>query len=323
MDWYVDARMPEAVQRLRREVVDHLSRHAAPEADVQSAELAVAELLGNLVKHAPGPAWVSLNWPGNTVALVVTDLGPGFAVQLPTEVDPFAESGRGLMILDALTEEMVVGSRAAGGSRVRLRIPLPRRTEDSHSPLPSGGQVLPELVEAQPEGGFGKEAFLRALVVQLAQSVERVSGPSQSERAVAQVGTDVGGQMEAEYRLARSVVGRMSTEQVADCLVRLKKAIDGNFAITELSDDRIVLTNTACPFGDVVQRAPALCRMTSSVFGGIAARNSPTGTASVLLEERIAMGDAHCRVVVHLGAAPEDVAPHAHRYDAAPVVAAR
>jgi predicted ArsR family transcriptional regulator len=200
---------------------------------------------------------------------------------------------------------------------VSTQIPLPRRTQQSHSPAPSTQPPLPDLAEARPDGGFGKESFLRALVVQLAQAVERISGPTDAEHAVAQVGTDVGGQMEAEYRLATGVVGRLSPEQVADCLTRLKKAIDGNFRVTEVSAERIVFTNTACPFGDVVRRAPALCRMTSSVFGGIAARNSADGRASVLLEERIAVGDAHCQAVVYFGDPPAGVVPYAHRYEAA------
>jgi hypothetical protein len=55
--------------------------------------------------------------------------------------------------------------------------------------------------------------------------------------------------------------------------------------------------------------------MTSSVSGGIAARNA--GSSAVTLEERIAVGDAQCRVVVHLGAAAAK-AERAHRYVAAP-----
>jgi len=59
--------------------------------------------------------------------------------------------------------------------------------------------------------------------------------------------------------------------------------------------------------------APSLCRMTSSVFGGIAALNSDDG-AAVLIEERIGVGDPGCRVVVYLGEPPEAVRPHVHRY---------
>ena len=130
---------------------------------------------------------------------------------------------------------------------------------------------------------------------------------------MAQVGTDVSWQMEAEFRQAEQVVGRMTPEQLGRCFVRLKHAIDGGFTVVEATPERIVLENTDCPFGRSVLRAPALCRMTSSVFGGIAARNS-SHPVSVLLEERIAVGDPACRVVVSLVPVPEEEAPFAHLY---------
>ena len=175
--------------------------------------------------------------------------------------------------------------------------------------------MLPALDEARPEGGFGKESFLRAIVVQLSQAVETNHGPEAAEAAVAQVGTDVGWRMEEEFRLAEQVVGEMTPEQLGRCFVRLKHAIDGGFTVVEASAERIVLENTRCPFGVSVLRAPALCRMTSSVFGGIAARNTTDGVA-VLLEERIAVGDPGCRVVVSLAPPPDDAAAFAHHYRA-------
>ena len=100
---------------------------------------------------------------------------------------------------------------------------------------------------------------------------------------------------------------------MGECYVRLKHAIDGGFAVAEVSDERIVLVNNRCPFGNAVQRSPALCRMTSSVFGGIAVRNSDQEVA-VVLEERIAVGDPGCRIVVYLGASDDDARPFLHRY---------
>lgn len=315
MDWYLDATDPEAVRNLRHEIGDYLRRHAADDADTDAAELAVAELLGNVVRHAPGPAWVSLSWATELPTLVVHDLGPGFDLAGVLPADPLAESGRGLFIVSSLTPELTAAARAHGGARVSAVLPVQRRRETSHDPRPSAGPSLPGLDEAHPAGGFGRESFLRALVVQLAQAVERLGGPDVAEEAVALVGRDVGGQMEREYRAAKEIVGRLRPDQLADCLVRLKHAIEGDFYVIEANEHRIVLGNHRCPFGDVVQRAPALCRMTSSVFGGIAAANSEDG-AAIVLEERIAVGDPGCRVVVHLGPAPEESAPFAHRYGA-------
>jgi predicted ArsR family transcriptional regulator len=128
--------------------------------------------------------------------------------------------------------------------------------------------------------------------------------------------------MEEEHRRAEQLVGSLTPEQMGDLFVRLKAAINGGFSVVEANDERIVLVNTACPFGDAVMRAPGLCRMTSSVFGGIAARN--TGAATINLEERIAVGDPGCRVTVwlhdvegsrpgHRYRAPESVSSEADR----------
>lgn len=312
VDWYVDASRPEAVSGLRREIHAYLERHSDAGEPLMAADVAVAELLGNVVRHASGPAWVSIHWTTTSPVMTVQDLGPGFQMRAALPDDPLAESGRGLFIVSSLTTGLEAAVRRTGGARVSVTLPVSRSTTESHDPPPSPTNPLPELSEAGA-GGFGKESFLRALVVQLAQAVERAGGPSLADAVVAQVGVDVGGQMEKEYRAAREVIGRLSPDQVAECFVRLKHGIEGDFYVMEASEERIVLGNRRCPFGDVVRRAPALCRMTSSVFGGIAARNSDNG-ASIVLEERIAVGDAGCRVVVYFGPPPEDVAPYAHVY---------
>lgn len=190
------------------------------------------------------------------------------------------------------------------------------RTPGNRPPAWPRPTALPTPEEASPDGSFGREPFLRALVVQLAQTVEQRDGPDGIEETVSQVGTDVGGRMEAEYRRAREIVGRLDSKQLGDLYVRLKAAIDGDFYVIEADETKIVLGNRRCPFGDAVKRAPGLCRMTSSVFGGIAARNH--GRAAVVLEERIAVGDPECRVVVWLGDPPAEQRSVAHRY-AAPV----
>jgi hypothetical protein len=87
-------------------------------------------------------------------------------------------------------------------------LPVPRHTTASHEPPRHRASLLPALEEARPEGGFDKASFPRAIVVQLSQALETNHGPEAAEAAVAQVGTDVGGRMEEEFRAARGVVGR-------------------------------------------------------------------------------------------------------------------
>lgn len=313
MDWYVDTKDPSAVRELRHAAVDFLRRHAESTADLSGAELVIAELLANAVEHAGGPAWVSLSWGGKYPTLTVRDLGPGF--ELPKGLpDELAEGGRGLFIVSSVVEQLTVSTRNGIGAKVSATLPVSRPPSPSYDPPRRSRNPLPTPEEATPEG-FGRESFLRALVVELAQSVEELQGPAVAEAAIAQVGIDIGSRMEQEYRSAKGVEGRMSTTQLADCLVRLKHAIEGGFYVVEASAGRIVLGNTRCPFGDVVRNAPALCRMTSSVFGGIAAHQHPDGS-SVFLEERIAIGDPGCRVVIYFGEGPPGLQDVAHRYGA-------
>ena len=335
MDWYLPGDDPSGLSALRRQIRSYLVRHAAPGSAVDEAELVVQELLANAHEHATGPMWVRLSWAAEEPSVEVWDLGPGFSMApqdppIPVEAldtspglatpyadaelpDLLAEGGRGLFLVSHLSSAFAVAARPPGGSHVTAQLPVRRATSPSFDPPPPVTAGLPDLDEANADGTFGRESFLRALVVQLSLAVEDRAGPDTSEGVVAQVGIGVGGQMEAAYRLAHDVSMRLTPSQLADCYVRLKHAIDGGFQVEEITDERIVLVNSRCPFGNAVLKAPALCRMTSSVFGGIAARNHDSG-AAVVLEERIAVGDPGCRVVVHLGDPPESVRRFAHRY---------
>src|SRR5690606_35937653 len=85
------------------------------------------------------------------------------------------------------------------------------------------------------------------------------------------VGQEMGERIGQMYRRALAVE-RLSPEQVAAVLVDLKRRIEGQFYVIEQTDDRLVLGNRACPFGQLVRDRPALCMMTSNVFGSIASR---------------------------------------------------
>ncbi len=315
MDWVVDSAHREGVSALRREVSAYLRRHADPTASLDDCELVISELVTNVALHAAGPVWVSVDWSAPEPTIRVADVGPGFDLDLDLEL-PGVESlgGRGLFIVSSIVTNLQSFRRATAGSVVTATLPITRTPSVSIDPPRRRTTVLPSLEEAEPGGGFGKEAFLRALVVQLAHTVADQNGPDAAERVVAQVGADVGGQMELEYRTATGSKGSLSPDLLADCFVRLKHAIDGGFVIVEISENSIVLENDRCPFGDVVRLAPALCRMTSSVFGGIAARSAQR-EAVVRLEERIAIGDARCRVVIELDPSHDrGETPGGHRY---------
>jgi hypothetical protein len=109
-------------------------------------------------------------------------------------------------------------------------------------------------------------------------------------------------------RLTRTIktalsVSKLNRAQVANVLVDLKRRIRGEFFVIEETDEKIVLGNRRCPFEDKVIGRPAMCMMTSNVFGSIAAQN--LGYDKVVLEETIAQGAVGCRVTVFLKPSPE------------------
>lgn len=148
-----------------------------------------------------------------------------------------------------------------------------------------------------PEVALDRDLFLRSLIRELSGTLQDVVGLEEASGFISVVGQRIGDQIDGEYRRAW---GRSSLDraEVATVLVDLKRRIDGDFSIVEQNDERIVLSNSRCPFGDKVLGRPSMCMMTSNVFGVIAAEN--LGQAKVVLAETIAEGAPRCRVVVHL-----------------------
>lgn len=154
----------------------------------------------------------------------------------------------------------------------------------------------PELI-ASSSVGLDRDVFLRTLIRELTGTLQDVVGMEESSGFVSVVGQHVGEWINQEYR---SVLGttELTREQVAAVLVDLKSRIKGDFYVIEQDDEKIVLGNRACPFGDKVKDRPSLCMMTSNVFGVITAEN--LGYGKVHLEETIAQGAPGCRVVIYL-----------------------
>lgn len=156
-----------------------------------------------------------------------------------------------------------------------------------------------------------RDVFLRSLIRELSGTLQEVVGLEEAAGFISVVGQRVGDQINEDYKAALAVP-RLSREQVSEVLVDLKRRIQGDFYVIEEDDEKIVLGNRACPFGDKVLGRPAMCMMTSNVFGVIAADN--LDYARVELEETIAQGASGCRVVVYLQAPPEGANPPGREY---------
>lgn len=150
---------------------------------------------------------------------------------------------------------------------------------------------------AEAEIDLDRDVFMRTLIRELSGTLEQVVGLEDASGFISVVGATIGDSINKSYHNALRV-DKLSRAQVAEVMVDLKRRINGQFYVIEQNDDRIVLGNKACPFGDKVLGRPSMCMMTSNVFGSIAAEN--LGYAKVDLQRTIAGGHDECRVVVHL-----------------------
>jgi predicted ArsR family transcriptional regulator len=164
---------------------------------------------------------------------------------------------------------------------------------------------------AQLEVDLQRDGFTRTLLRELSGTLQEVVGIEEAAGFISVVGQRMGDQINEQYRDALRLPV-LTREQVVQVLVDLKRRIQGDFYVISEDDDKIVLGNRACPFAEKVLGRPALCMMTSNVFGVITADN--LGYAKVSIEESIANGDAGCRVVVFLRKTDESSSASGREY---------
>lgn len=149
-----------------------------------------------------------------------------------------------------------------------------------------------------------RDLFLRKLLRELTGTLQDIVGMEAATGYINTVGAVMGEWIEQQYR--QGLGGdHLDVQQVADVFVDLKQRLNGDFYIISLDNEKIVVGNRRCPFGEFAQDRPSLCMMTSNVFGRIAAEN--IGYARVELQKTIAQKDPECRIVVHLK--PRENAP--------------
>ena len=117
---------------LRRHVTAFAQRAGMDDDAVFKLQMVLGETLANVVQHAPGMAEVSLRKAGASIALTVTDNGPGFdgaVASLPHEL--LDESGRGLFLIKALAEDVSIGEAPGGGTTIRVVVPITGTSAES------------------------------------------------------------------------------------------------------------------------------------------------------------------------------------------------
>ncbi len=125
-----------AAKEAREAILALLEAYGTSERGRQATELAFAELVGNVARHAGGNVDVLLDMTNEQPVLHVCDRGPGFAYAPKMFVDAWRTDGRGLMIVNRLAADFSVSMRYGGGSHVRFVVPERvhgafRRTDES------------------------------------------------------------------------------------------------------------------------------------------------------------------------------------------------
>jgi serine/threonine-protein kinase RsbW len=94
--------------------------------ELSDLKLALTEACTNSVRHAyvdgPGTVEIVYDLRPDRVVVEVTDSGEGFTPPEQREADPdeLAEGGLGIAIIRALADELEIGERSGGGSRLRF-----------------------------------------------------------------------------------------------------------------------------------------------------------------------------------------------------------
>lgn len=124
---FVLASTPQAVPEARTRTVAALTKWGVCDAVITDAELIVSELVTNAVRHAndhPDPhcgVLLILTYAGLTVAVWDEDRSE----PAPRQATTVEESGRGLLLVEALSDRWGYHLMSSGGKLVFARLALP------------------------------------------------------------------------------------------------------------------------------------------------------------------------------------------------------
>lgn len=138
--------------------------------------------------------------------------------------------------------------------------------------------------------------FLQTFILELMHASEQ-QGQKHCEQLIEHIAKTAGCFFEETYRENTHKSEQLDSESYTELILGIKNNIGGKFSLVSSNPDCITVTNSRCPFGEQVTNFPELCRMTSSVFGGIAARNF--GYAKVEIKKSIARRDGQCDVCIY------------------------
>lgn len=132
MMWAFSSSDANKAHRAREQFLNALKLRAPESADYGSCEVIFGELVGNVVRHAPGHIRIVLDWNGDRALLSVEDSGASFHFDPALPANPFAENGRGLYLVSALAGHIDIEAFPQGKT-IRVTLPLWARTAQMRS----------------------------------------------------------------------------------------------------------------------------------------------------------------------------------------------
>jgi anti-sigma regulatory factor (Ser/Thr protein kinase) len=125
MRWQFEAADARAAYTMRDEFFRRLREVCTPkDEELCTCGLIFAELVGNAVRHAPGPLSISLEFRGADAVLHIIDKGPGFRYDPVLPENLWAEGGRGLFLVSSLARKVQVEQLPGLGSHVIVTLPV-------------------------------------------------------------------------------------------------------------------------------------------------------------------------------------------------------
>ena len=110
----------DSLQQAVEKVSQFLAGFNVPAEKMFDARLVISELVGNVLRHAKTTATLDVQMDGGFVEMHVYSALPFTPPLVSKKVEVFAESGRGLFLVDSVSEERF--STKEGGTLVRIRI---------------------------------------------------------------------------------------------------------------------------------------------------------------------------------------------------------
>ena len=122
--WIFEAVDAASAQGARIAFSRYIARACSPDSDVVGCEIIFGELIGNVVRHAPGPVEIILQWKADRATLHVYDRGHGFSFHGAHLPDTYAEGGRGIYIVNQLGRDLRIENLTESGTHVAVELPV-------------------------------------------------------------------------------------------------------------------------------------------------------------------------------------------------------